>query len=878
MKASLRLSPLKTTSKIAFSASLVCGIVLLLVTLLVYELKQSHQRELKNAEVATMTTASVIERELLASVDKIDLIVQEAQFHAQAFLNGDGLPAAKINPTLKRLLDRVPGVLSLRIANEEGRFIFDAAGELSSATVADRNYFQAHKTGQASGLLVEGPVLSRITNVWTVTFSRGIYDQDGMFRGIVSSTIPTAWLTTAFTIASTRDNDSVTLFNTALIRIARIPEIEGQIGKPIASTELQALLKQTPAQGSFSAASKADGIERIYSYKRVGQLPIYVVTGRGREQALSAWRHNAGMYAVGVLLLLVVGIALVEYIYRSLKLADDQKETRYKELLRTATDGIHILDVNGDLVEANESFYRMLGYDPLNCPKLNVADWDVFSPPDLLVKYVRKRMNDVAVFESRHRRSDGSIIQVEISTRGIKFDGQKRLYCASRDITGRKESEATIKSLAFFDPLTHLPNRRLLRDRLEHAMAVGIRNGTCGALLFIDLDNFKTLNDSFGHDKGDLLLQQVAQRLTACVREADSVARLGGDEFVVVLENLTTNPKDALQQTKAVGEKILAMLSQTYSLGELSHNSTASIGITLFSGVATSIDTLLKQADLAMYKSKETGRNRLHFFDPSMQTVVMARVALEADLRLALQHNQFVLHYQAQVEGTCKVTGAEALVRWQHPLRGLVSPLEFIPLAEETGLILPLGDWVLHTACQQLAQWALVPELAHLRIAVNVSAQQFHEANFVAKVLSVLHQTGANPARLKLELTESLLVDNVQDTIDKMTQLQANHVSFALDDFGTGFSSLSYLKRLPLNQLKIDQTFVRDVLVDNSDAAIVKTIVALAQSLGMGVIAEGVETVAQRDFLAASGCHTFQGYLFSRPLPVESFIALVQRG
>jgi EAL domain-containing protein (putative c-di-GMP-specific phosphodiesterase class I) len=327
-----------------------------------------------------------------------------------------------------------------------------------------------------------------------------------------------------------------------------------------------------------------------------------------------------------------------------------------------------------------------------------------------------------------------------------------------------------------------------------------------------------------------------------------------------------------------VGEKILTMLSQTYSLGDLSHNSTASIGITLFSGVATSIDTLLKQADLAMYKSKEMGRNRLQFFDPSMQTVVMARVALEADLRLALQHNQFVLHYQAQVEGTCKVTGSESLVRWQHPLRGLVSPLEFIPLAEETGLILPLGDWVLHTACQQLAQWALVPELAHLSIAVNVSAQQFHEANFVAKVLSVLHQTGANPARLKLELTESLLVDNVQDTIDKMTQLQANHVSFALDDFGTGFSSLSYLKRLPLNQLKIDQTFVRDVLADNSDAAIVKTIVALAQSLGMGVIAEGVETVAQRDFLAASGCHTFQGYLFSRPLPVESFIALVQRG
>jgi diguanylate cyclase (GGDEF)-like protein len=408
-------------------------------------------------------------------------------------------------------------------------------------------------------------------------------------------------------------------------------------------------------------------------------------------------------------------------------------------------------------------------------------------------------------------------------------------------------------------------------------MTTTARNDRYSALLFIDLDNFKNLNDTQGHDVGDLLLKQVAQRLTQCVREGDTVSRVGGDEFVVVLAGLSASEVEAASDTEAVASKIIATLNQVYRFGGAAHHSTASLGATLFKGNQTSIDDLVKQTDLTMYKAKSSGRNTFRFFDPAMETALKERADLEADLRRALDASQFVLHYQAQVNGNGRVTGAEVLVRWQHPQRGMVSPADFIPLAEDTGLILPLGHWVLETACTQLALWASLPEMAHLTVAVNVSAHQFTQKDFVAQVQAVLRSTGANPQRLKLELTESLLVDNIGQIIDTMTALKASGVGFALDDFGTGYSSLSYLKRLPLDQLKIDQSFVRDVLIDPNDAAIARTIVALAQSLGLGVIAEGVETAEQRDFLAGSGCHAYQGYLFSRPLALTGFETLVRQ-
>jgi len=474
-------------------------------------------------------------------------------------------------------------------------------------------------------------------------------------------------------------------------------------------------------------------------------------------------------------------------------------------------------------------------------------------------------------FEMYRARADGSKMWVSISGAPI-FDAQgvfTGYRGTGREITARKQAEADIERLAFFDSLTGLPNRRMLIDRLTQAVASGTRKGCFGALLFIDLDNFKVLNDTRGHHMGDELLKQVAARLTECVRGMDTVARLGGDEFVVMLEELGSNELEAGAQAEAVGKKVLLSLNQHFDLEGQPHHSSPSIGVTLFFDRQQSVDELLQRADLAMYQSKAAGRNTLRFFDPVMQAAASARAALEIDLRNALQRLEFSLQYQPVVDERGNATGVEALLRWQHPLRGFVSPAEFIPVAEQAGLIIPIGQWVLSAACAQLVAWSTSAATRRLTMAVNVSARQFRHPEFTSQLLDLLRVSGANPYRLKLELTESMLLSDFEDVIVKMGELRSIGVNFALDDFGTGYSSLSYLKRLPLDQLKIDQSFVRDVLTDPNDAAIARTILSLARSLDLSVVAEGVETAGQRDFLLACGCRAFQGYFFGRPVPVD---------
>jgi len=472
-----------------------------------------------------------------------------------------------------------------------------------------------------------------------------------------------------------------------------------------------------------------------------------------------------------------------------------------------------------------------------------------------------------------NQRRNGDIFPSYCAVTAVKGDdGTVTHYVNSfTDITQRKATEEEINKLAFYDPLTALPNRRLLLDRLRQALSLSARSGRTGALQFIDLDNFKTLNDTLGHDMGDRLLQQVARRLTQCMRQGDTVARLGGDEFVVLLEELSKNPEEAAAMAKTVGEKTLAAINQPYRLAGLEYHITPSIGITLYNDHHESTDELLKQADLAMYQSKAAGRNTLRFFDPTMQAVVTARASMEADIRQGIHKAQFLLYYQPQIDREGNTLGAEVLLRWPHPQRGMVSPGEFIPLAEDTGLIIPLGNWVLETACTQLVRWASDVRMAKFSLSVNVSARQFRQPDFVSYVLDLLDYTGANPRRLKLELTESLLVNDVEDTIEKMTTLKNRGVGFSLDDFGTGYSSLSYLKRLPLDQLKIDQSFVRDLMTDANDASIARTVITLGHSLGLSVIAEGVETEDQKNFLAQQGCDAYQGYLLGRPMPLAEF-------
>ncbi|MBL7087916.1 EAL domain-containing protein, partial [Acidovorax sp.] len=481
--------------------------------------------------------------------------------------------------------------------------------------------------------------------------------------------------------------------------------------------------------------------------------------------------------------------------------------------------------------------------------------------------------------ELQLQRKDGTPVHVFSSHAYIQVPGHPpEMFCIDIDISGRKAAEDEARYLAFYDALTQLPNRRLLVDRLQQVLVNGARSGLTTAVLFVDLDNFKTLNDTRGHEVGDLLLKDVARRLRSCVREQDTVARLGGDEFVVVLQNLSSDAPEAAAQARTLGELILAQLRQPYELAGHEHHFTGSIGVTLLNHQRDSVDEVLKQADMAMYRAKDAGRNTLRFFDPDMQQAVNRRALLETELHNGLRRAQFLLLYQPQVDSQGRVTGAEALVRWQHPVQGMVPPSEFIPLAEESGLILPLGHWVMETALRQQACWQQDPLFAHLSLAINVSARQFLQDDFVAQVLALVRQTGANPAQIKLELTESLLLDNVDSVIATMSALKAHGLGFSLDDFGTGYSSLSYLKRLPLDQIKIDQGFVRDVLLDASDAAIARSIIALAGSLGLSVIAEGVETTAHHQFLLAHGCRAFQGYLFGRPLTLEDFESQVRQG
>ena len=543
-------------------------------------------------------------------------------------------------------------------------------------------------------------------------------------------------------------------------------------------------------------------------------------------------------------------------------------------ILDSMVDGLLTVDRQGHILSCNNAVGSMLGLQAGLAEHSRLSDL-LATQPDILalLQEVDTLPGRGKTVEARAHHRSGHTFPVSLSFSRIPHTSQHRYVVLLRDITQQRQDEEEIRRLAFYDPLTGLPNRRLLLDRVRHAMANAARLGQHGSLMFLDLDHFKVLNDTLGHDVGDELLQQVATRLRSCVREGDSVARLGGDEFVVLLEGLNHNVSEAATQAEVVADKILETLAQPYSLRQHSYNSTPSIGIVVFMQDHDSMDDLLKKADVAMYQAKAAGRNTARFFDPVMQAAVATHAELAKDIRLGLQQQEFVLYYQVQVDTQGRSVGAEALVRWNHRLRGLVTPGHFIPLAEETGMILPLGQWVLETACAQLVAWGQHPATADWTVAVNVSASQLAQAEFVQHVKHALHQAGAPAHQLKLEITESMLVNDMEDTIAKMSALKALGVSFSLDDFGTGYSSLSYLKRLPLSQLKIDQSFVRDVLTDPSDAVIARTVVALGHSLGLTVMAEGVESAAQRDMLAEMGCDTFQGYFFGHPAPAPTLEA-----
>ncbi|MDE2118143.1 MAG: EAL domain-containing protein [Betaproteobacteria bacterium] len=647
-----------------------------------------------------------------------------------------------------------------------------------------------------------------------------------------------------------------------------------------------AALEKATAKLTSSTRKKLDNllrqIRQIDKIERDMPALIRQLAANGENEHLGeAYRHyydrqqqRAAAYRFFLLLATLSMLGYAAFVF--LRLREKSRSLQLSaSVIAHAHEGILITDTTGAIVDVNPAFTEVTGYTRKEVlgktprllqsgrhgPEFYAGMWQS-------IKGTGRWSGEIW-----NRRKNGEIFPEWLSITTVTGeDGEVTHYVGSgTDITKRKQSEADIHNLSFYDPLTQLPNRRMLMDHLYHALVIGTGGTGHGALLFVGLDNFKVINDTKGHGVGDLLLIRVASRLKTCVGEEDIIARLGEDEFVVVLENLSEEAEQAKAQARMVAEKILGAIRQPYNLQGHEYHTTISIGIGLFCEHEMSVNDLLKRTDTAMHQAKQSGRNMLCFFDPTMQDALEERMVLESDLRAALQQRQFRLYYQMQVDHTGRIIGAEVLLRWMHPAHGLVSPLKFIPLAEEIGLILPIGQWVLETACKQIKAWEADPHTRDLQLAVNVSAGQFHQPDFVKQVGEVLNQTAVIPSLLKLELTESMVLDDIADTIAKMHALKQMGVRFSMDDFGTGYSSLAYLTQLPLDQLKIDQSFVRNIGTKSTDAVIVQTIVGMAGNLGMEVLAEGVETQAQRDFLERTGCMAYQGYLFSKPVPLEEF-------
>jgi diguanylate cyclase (GGDEF)-like protein/PAS domain S-box-containing protein len=556
-------------------------------------------------------------------------------------------------------------------------------------------------------------------------------------------------------------------------------------------------------------------------------------------------------------------------------LASENRELSIVASIFHSQEGMLITDAHLSIVRVNQAFTDITGYrsEDVVGHKPNILSSGRHDKA--FYKHMWQCLNNQGKWEGKiwNRRKNGDVYAQYLSI-ALVYDalGNVANYVATMtDVTKGRAAKEKIANLAYYDPLTQLPNRRLFLDRLSQEIESTLRDGSRTALLFIDLDRFKNLNDTLGHHLGDLLLEQLATRLVSCVRKKDLVARLGGDEFFILLTNLNGSEIECATRAQEFADKVMASFDTPFLLDEQPYSITASIGVTVLSGDLIPIDMVLKQADIAMYQAKANGRNAVCFFEKKMQDDITQYVKLERELITAIELAQFELFYQVQVDDKQKPIGAEALIRWNHPELGLVAPGYFIELAEETGMIVPLGQWVLEAACKQLKAWEAIPQMRGLTLAVNISSKQFHQDDFVSHVKYIVKQHGIHPALLKLELTETAFTNNIESLIASMNALKGIGIQLELDDFGTGYSSLQYLKRLPLEQLKIDQSFVREIEYNENDKQIVRTIISMAHNLQLKVIAEGVETENQKQILLDSGCQRFQGYLFGRPLPAAEF-------
>ncbi len=836
------------------------------------------------------------------------------------------LDPSHCDPVLKELKALEPNYANVFTLDTDGQLVCSATEVRPGAPVGPdpRHYFaELKRSGQFTvGQPAHGFLSGRLVS----TLSYPIRDETGALSGVAAIAVDLLKYQPIIPQEGFPPETVIGIINSEGILIARSENADLQAGMTVKPELIRTL--RSEREGTVELTDSR-GRSRFYAFGPIVDSDWFVVASIDNRSVISpiislVWRRLVFILVL-VLLLLYITIRSVRRIANSVEQISStmarveagavherailsgplelhqiaaqmnsmldarmsaevtvrQSEERFRTAFNTSPDAIAIIRLEDwQFLEVNDHYTSMTGWDReevigKTAKDLRIwRDWEDRKKMILPLQHNGACINLEADFVSK----DGHIWNGEVSAHLMTLDGVPCFLVSIRDVTDRNAARQKIHNLSFSDSLTGLPNRQLFLDRLVQAIGSSARNQRQGGLIFVDLDDFRSINETLGHDQGDLLLIEVARRLRACMRGGDTVARLGADEFVVLMKELSANPRDAATEAEALCEKVLSVLRQPYLLAGRMHHRTCSVGISIFGKQDDDAIQLLEWAQLAMNQVKNSGRNALQFFDPQMQAAVTARAEMERGLREAIGNHEIQLHYQPQVTNEGHVIGVEALVRWEDPRVGMISPAEFIPLAESSNLIFLLGQRVLEIACQQLALWSRQPEMAHLSIAVNVSTSQFHQKDFVHQVLSVLKRTGANPLRLKLEITESMLVANVQEVITKMNILKDIGIEFSLDDFGTGYASLAYLKRLPLMQLKIDQSFVRDILIDPNDVAIARMIITLSASMGLLVIAEGVETQAQHDKLSELGCMLYQGYFFSRPLRAQAVEGFVKKG
>lgn len=858
---------------------------------------ERHYEE--QAVLATQNLAYALETSVADVFGKIDLVLLGIQSEAQQQLAARGIDATALHASVLQQRAQIREIKTIGVADASGAILYGPQAPAGQPPLPLRDDILRAAREPQSQLIISAPGISAASGKRVVIVARRLSRSDGAYAGVVYAELPLAHLARLITAFDVGRHGVISLRSADMALVARFPEKtwnERVIGSRTVSAATRANVAAAPASGSYRTVVVLDGIARRMAYCKSPRQPFYIFVGLATQDYLRPWWQQ-----LSVLLLLAAAFTASTIVqgrkaYRRRKaelaamaeLRGNREELQHSELkLRTLynsiSDAVLLVDARG-LLDCNPATLDVFGCDSMRAFLAN-------SPGDLSPAQQPCGGGSASLFASQiavalsqrvvrydwvyHRLDTGRDFHAEVLLSAIELDGAAIVQAVVRDISERKLADERIRHLAYYDGLTDLPNRRMMMEHLGQALAANLQSQNYSAMIVINLDSFKGFNDIEGRIAGDRLLCEVAQRLRDSAAPGDTVARVGADEFIVLLARLASDEADAAAQADAVAQQIRSELCRPYQLcADSPHcHASAGIGITLYRGERLSIDDILRQGEAALAHAKQSGRNGICFFNTTMLAALESRAMLEAALGKGLHRDEFQLYYQPQVDLAGRLVGAEALLRWLPPDRPSVSPAQFIPLAEESGLIVPLGLWVLHTACAQLQAWAGEPESAQLTLSINVSARQFRRRDFVEQVRDALQQYQMRPAQLKLELTESVLLDSVDDVVERMHDIRALGVKMSMDDFGTGFSSLSYLRRLPLDQLKIDQSFVRDVTTNASDAAIVHAIIVMSQSLGLEVIAEGVETELQYRFLAEKGCHAFQGYLFGKPVPIAQWQA-----